>query len=53
MKQVKMIDVVDADLTLIVKYKKSLAPHKPANKQFVVADLITKEARRVRRIMGE
>ena len=53
MKQVRMIDQVDEDLAIVVKYRKTIAPHKVANKQFVVADLITREAKRIKKILGE
>ena len=53
MKQVAMIEAVHEDLLLITEYKKSLAPHKSITIKSAVADLITKEAKRVRKIKGD
>lgn len=53
MKQVGMEEVVHEDLILITNYKKSLAPHKSTTIKSVAADLITREAKRIRRIKGE
>ncbi|MDC0637473.1 hypothetical protein OAP25_02110 [Flavobacteriaceae bacterium] len=51
MKQVAMIEAVHEDLLLITEYKKTLAPHKSTTIKSVAADLITKEAKRIRKIL--
>ena len=53
MKHVPLIDEVHADLKLVTKYQKSLAPHKTITMQGVAASLIVREAKRIRKIKGD
>ena len=49
MKQVRVSDVTHEEIKAITVYKQTLSPHKTINIQSVVADLIAKEAKRVKR----
>ncbi len=53
MKQVPLINEVHADLKLITNYQKQLAPHKTISMQGVAASLIVREAKRIKKILGE
>lgn len=52
MSGVRVQGTVKDDIECIILYRKKMSPHKTVNKQSVSDDLITKEAKRVRRIMG-
>ena len=49
MKQVPMLDEVHDDLMRVVNYKKQLFPTMSITIKSVVAELITREAKRVKR----
>ncbi len=53
MKQVGLVEEVHEDLMKITDYKKSLSPHKGYTIRSVVAELIMKEAKRVKKLTGE
>lgn len=53
MSGVRVQGTVKDDIECIILYRKKMSPHKTVNKQSVSDDLITKEAKRVRRIQGE
>ena len=52
MSGVRILGTVKDDIESIIDYRKKLAPHKNITKQSVSDDLITKEAKRVKRILG-
>ena len=53
MSGVRILGTVKDDIELIIDYRKKLAPHKNATKQSVADDLITREAKRIKKILGE
>ena len=50
MKQVPLLDEVHDDLMVVVNYKKKLFPTMSITIKSVAAELITREAKRVRRV---
>ena len=52
MSSVRILGTVKDDIELIISYRKKMAPHKNVSKQSVSDDLITKEAKRVKKILG-
>ena len=46
-------DTVIAELEAIAKYRKKISPHMFHSNQSIAADLIIKEAKRIKKVLGE
>ena len=53
MSGVRVQGTIKEDIEYIIKYRKKIAPHKMVSKQSVSDDLINKEAKRIKKILGE